>query len=90
MPAAADDQMVVHGDAEGSGRLDDVAGDRDVGLGRGRVAGRVVVHDTINMDYRIDKYDIFRLISDVRGRRLGTVRRDAAGSSCSLTFIHVA
>ena len=45
MPAAADDDMVVHGNPERCRRLDDVAGDRDVGLRRGRVARRVVVHD---------------------------------------------
>ena len=44
MPAAADDDVVVHGDAERACRLDDVAGDGDVGLGRGRVARGMVVH----------------------------------------------
>ena len=42
--AAADDQVVVHRDAERLGGVDDVARDGDVGLRRGRVAGRMVVH----------------------------------------------
>ena len=44
MPAAADDDVVVHRDAEWFCGVDDVLGDRDVRLRRGRVAGRVVVH----------------------------------------------
>ena len=47
MPAAADDQVVVHGDAERLGGADDVAGHRDVGLRRRRIARRVVVHQDI-------------------------------------------
>jgi len=44
MAAAADDQMVVHGDTDRRRCLDDIAGDSDVGLRWRRVAGRVVVH----------------------------------------------
>ena len=44
MPAAADDQVVVHRDAERLGGIDDVAGDRDVGFRRGRIARGMVVH----------------------------------------------
>ena len=43
MPAAADDDVVVHRDAERLAGVDDVLGDGDVGLGRRRVAGRVIV-----------------------------------------------
>lgn len=43
-PVAADDQMVVDGDAQGAAGLDDLAGDLDVRGRRGGVAGRVVVH----------------------------------------------
>ena len=46
MAAAADDDMVVDGDAERRRGLDDLAGDGDVGFRRGRVAGRVVVDQT--------------------------------------------
>jgi len=42
--AAADDQVIVHRDAERLRGIDDVARDGDVGFGRGRVAGRMVVH----------------------------------------------
>jgi hypothetical protein len=41
--APADDQVVVHGQAERGSSLDDVLGDCDVCLGGGRVARRVVV-----------------------------------------------
>jgi hypothetical protein len=44
MPATADDDVVVHGDAERLGGADDVLGDGDVGLRGGRVARGVVVH----------------------------------------------
>jgi hypothetical protein len=37
-PAAADDQVLVHGHAERSGGLDDVSGDGDVRIGRGGIA----------------------------------------------------
>src|SRR6516225_12190603 len=44
VPAAAEDQVVVHGHAERRGGSDDVLGDRDVRLGGGRVARGMVVH----------------------------------------------
>jgi hypothetical protein len=49
MPAAADDEMVVHGDAERRGRLHDVLGDGDVGLGWRRVARRVIVEQATSV-----------------------------------------
>jgi hypothetical protein len=44
MPAAADDDVVVDGNAERFGGVDDLLGDRDIGLGRRRVTRRVIVH----------------------------------------------
>lgn len=44
MPPAANDDVVVDGDPQRRCGLDDVFGDGDVGLRRGRVARRVVVH----------------------------------------------
>jgi hypothetical protein len=45
MPVLADDDVVVHGNAERCGDLDDRFGHLDIGLrGRG-IAGGVVVHD---------------------------------------------
>ena len=41
---AADDQMIVNHDAERLAEADDLHGHRDVGGGRARVAGRMVVH----------------------------------------------
>ena len=44
MAGLADDDVVVHGDAELGGGLLDLAGHLDVGLGGRGIAGRVVVH----------------------------------------------
>ncbi len=44
MPAFSDDDVVVHGDAERSCDRDDCLGHLDIGLRRGGVAARVVVH----------------------------------------------
>src|SRR5215472_5392736 len=44
MPVLADDDMIVHGNAERGGDVDDRPGHLDVGLRRRRIAGRVVVH----------------------------------------------
>jgi hypothetical protein len=47
MPALADDEVVVDGDAEALARLDDRAGDIDIGAARRGVAARVVVEQRI-------------------------------------------
>ena len=47
MPAAADDQVVVHSDTQRLGGIDDVAGHRDVGFRRGRIARGMVVRQSI-------------------------------------------
>jgi hypothetical protein len=44
MPLLADDDMVVHGNAERLCHLDDLLGHLDIGARRRRVAGGVVVH----------------------------------------------
>ena len=44
MPVLADDDVVVHGNAERGGDLDDRLGHVDIGLRRRRIAGGVVVH----------------------------------------------
>src|SRR3954471_15492466 len=45
MAIAADDDVVVDGDAELLACLDDPAGHVDIGHRRSRIAGRVVVHE---------------------------------------------
>src|SRR4051812_34103925 len=45
MAAAGDDQVIVDPDRQLVGRLDDLAGDLDIGARRRRVAGRVVVDE---------------------------------------------
>jgi hypothetical protein len=47
MPVLADDDVVVHGDAERGGDVDDRLGHLDVGLRRRRIAGGVIVHESI-------------------------------------------
>ena len=49
MAAAADDQVVVHRDAERLGGIDDVARHRDVGFRWRRVAGRMVVQQAASV-----------------------------------------
>ena len=44
MPVLADDDVVVHGDAERLGDIDDGAGHLEVSLRRRRIAGGVAVH----------------------------------------------
>src|SRR5262249_25890249 len=44
MAASADDDVVVHGDAEWRCDIDDRLGHLDVGLRRRRIAARVIVH----------------------------------------------
>ena len=46
MPVLADDDVVVHGDAERGGDVDDGFGNLDVGLRRGRIAQGVIVQQT--------------------------------------------
>ena len=47
MPVAADDDVVVHGDAERARHIDDFAGRLDVGLGGIRIAGWMIVQDPL-------------------------------------------
>ena len=44
MPVLADDDVVVHGNAERGGDIDDRFRHLDIRLRRGRIAGGVVVH----------------------------------------------
>ncbi len=44
MPVLADDDVVVHGNAERGGDLDDRLGHVDIGLRGRRIAGGVIVH----------------------------------------------
>src|SRR3954471_13266543 len=48
MPVLADDDVIVHGNAERGGDLDDRLGDVDIGLRRRRVAGGVVVQKAVS------------------------------------------
>ena len=55
MPVLADDDVVVHGDAERAGDVDDRLGHLDIRLRRRRIAGGVIVQDALETTYRIEK-----------------------------------
>ena len=68
MPAFADDDVVVHGNAERGGDVDDGFGHLDVRLRRRRVAGGVVVHEQTQR--RISRREIVIVaMSDVLRKR---------------------
>ena len=46
MPVFADDDVIMHGDAEWRGDVDDRLGHLDIGLRRRRIAGGMVVHQS--------------------------------------------
>jgi hypothetical protein len=55
MPVSADDEVVVHRDAERAADIDDRLGHLDVGLRRRRIAGGMVVRQDTAFNYRIEK-----------------------------------
>ncbi len=69
MSAFADDDVVVHGNAERGGDVDDRLGHLDVGLRRRRVAGGVVVQDALEATYRIEKLTRTSSANSDRGRQ---------------------
>jgi hypothetical protein len=57
MPVLADDDVVVHGNAERGGDLDDRLGHLDIGLrGRGVAAG-VIVHQSTLVSIALISFD---------------------------------
>jgi hypothetical protein len=54
MSVLADDDVIVHRDAERGGDVDDGLGHLDISLRRGRIAGGVVVHQGSNCTYTIE------------------------------------
>ena len=59
MPASADDDVIVHGDTERRGDIDDRAGHLDIRLRWRRIAGRVIVQQSFINAYRIELANIF-------------------------------
>jgi hypothetical protein len=76
MPVLADDDVVVHGDAERGGDIDDRLGHLDVGLRGRRIAGRVIVQKYSLRIYRIDLKGIFLDPRNRWGMSLGSVVGD--------------
>ncbi len=59
MPVLADDDVIVHGDAERGGDVDDRLRHLDIRLRRRRIAGRMVMHDAATFDYCIENKRIY-------------------------------
>lgn len=66
MAVAPDDDVIVDGDTEGLGGVDDLLGHLDVGARGGRVAGGVVVDDpamfTIYLIYIVFSDDLPKVV----------------------------
>ena len=54
MPVLADDDVVVHGNTERGGDVDNGLGHLDIPLRGRRIAGGVVVHQDNGVSYQID------------------------------------
>ena len=88
MAVLADDDVVVHRDAERLGDGDDCFCHRDIGLRRRWIAGGVVVHQYSLRRYRIEPKGIFAESRNRWGIGLGPVVCDATCSSSSTTSSH--
>jgi hypothetical protein len=73
MPVLADDDVVVHGNTERGGDVDDRLGHLDVGLRRRRIAGRVVVQQPTSQAIAVRSL-AFRLRCRYEGTRIGDGR----------------
>jgi hypothetical protein len=78
VPVLADDDVVVHRDAERLGDVGDRLRHLDVGARRRRIAGWVVVDDALNSIYLFEKQQIYSNPMTARGRCLGAVLRASA------------
>jgi hypothetical protein len=70
MPASADDDVVVHGNAEGRGDIDDRFRHLDIGLRRRGIAGGMVVHQstTPRISLNFPTYILFPRLTGVSVR----------------------
>jgi hypothetical protein len=97
MPVLADDDVIVHGDAERAGDIDDRLCHVYIRLRWRRIAGRVVVHDTTRAYLALisKKFRSYRKLAGDgdRGRSKMTVRDDpdrsrtAPSDNCSVQQI---
>ena len=78
MPVLAGDDMVVHGNAERCCNLDDRLGHVDIRLRRRRIAGGVVVLDSLETTYRIEKLIRTSPVNSDQGRQQGAVIGDCS------------
>ena len=76
MAVLADDDVVVHGNAERLGDVDDRLRHLNVGARRRRVAGRMIVHQSSISAYRIEPTNIFVEARIRWGMGLGSVVND--------------
>ena len=80
MAFLAHDDVVMHRDAQGLGDLDDRLRHLDVGAGRRRVAGGVIVNELTHCP-RALKSEVFSVVAGELGAATG------GGSKCSLVII---
>ena len=78
MPTSADDDVVVHGNAERACDIDDRFRHLDIRLRRRRIAGGVVVLDSLETTYRIEKLIRTSPVNSDQGRQQGAVIGDCS------------
>ena len=69
MPVFADDDVVVDGNAERGGDIDDRFRHLDIGLRGRRIAGGVVMHHALEISYLVEKFTRTSPASSERGRQ---------------------
>jgi hypothetical protein len=69
MSVLADDNVIMHGNAERPGDVDDRLGHVNIGLRRRRIAGGVVVQHALETTYRIEKITRTSPANSDRGRQ---------------------
>ena len=67
MSVPADDDVVVHGNAERGGDLDDRFGHVDIGLRERRIAGGMVVHHQIARPIALKVFGFYDVVAIIGG-----------------------
>jgi hypothetical protein len=88
MPVLADDDVIVHRDAERRCDVDDRRGHLNIGLRRCRIAGGMIVQDALETTYRIERLTRTSRANSDRGRQQGAVIGDCSRSSRQQALRH--
>jgi hypothetical protein len=84
MPALADDDVVVHGNAERGGDIDDRLRHLDVGLRRRGITARMVVHQQTQSEIALENNSLghgAKIIGVWVGDRFSVLDRDKPGQA---------